>query len=45
MAAEVNPAKTSTLGSRPPHVAILHHEPCFEELEISCMWLLEEIGS
>ena len=34
MAVEVNPAKTSALGSRPPHVAILHHEPWFEEFEI-----------
>ena len=45
MAIEVNPAKTSTLGSRPSHVAILHHEPWFEKLEISCMWLVEKIGS
>ena len=32
MAVEVNPAKTSALGSRPSHVAILHHETCFEQL-------------
>ena len=37
MAVEVNPAKTSALGSRPPHVAILHHETCFEKL-IVCGW-------